>query len=394
MPIQRIKTDFTGVYYRFGKNRILPNGERDLCYDICFQKANGQMTYEKVGWVSEGYTVEDAIKIRGERIREIRHPELSVPSGIPALTLSQAWSAYRKGWLPNLKRANEVVRIYENYLGKEFGNRAIASITPQEIEEFKGRLLARISRFGTPLTPGSVRLILAHLRRIIAKALEWNMAPAVANPASRFHVPSGADRKREKYLTPREAERLLEDLQLVSCDMHDAACIGLHTGMRLAEILGLHSDDIDFMAYVIHIRNGKTGSRVAYFPERIVPLLKKRVQQCESSTRLLFFTVNGNPVNPKRFSYEFSRTVTDMGFNDNVRDSVHKVTFHTLRHTFCSWLAMNGVSMQIIGELAGHSQLEMTRRYTKLASEVKLAELKSIEETLISGTYRRQEQRN
>ena len=83
-----------------------------------------------------------------------------------------------------------------------------------------------------------------------------------------------------------------------------------------------------------------------------------------------------------------------MGFNDNVRDSVHKVTFHTLRHTFCSWLAMNGVSMQIIGELAGHSQLEMTRRYTKLASEVKLAELKSIEETLISGTYRRQEQRN
>ena len=83
-----------------------------------------------------------------------------------------------------------------------------------------------------------------------------------------------------------------------------------------------------------------------------------------------------------------------MGFNDNVRDSVHKVTFHTLRHTFCSWLGMNGVSMQIIGELAGHSQLEMTRRYTKLASEVKLAELKSIEETLISGTYRRQEQRN
>mgnify|MGYP007007240416 FL=1 len=71
------------------------------------------MTYEKVGWVSEGYTVEDAIKIRGERIREIRHPELSVPPGTPALTLSQAWDAYKKGWLPNLKRADEVVRVYE-----------------------------------------------------------------------------------------------------------------------------------------------------------------------------------------------------------------------------------------------------------------------------------------
>ena len=393
VPIQRIKTEFTGVYYRFGKNRVLPDGEQDKCYDICFQKANGQMTYEKVGWVSEGYTVEDAIKIRGERIREIRHPELSVPPGTPALTLSQAWDAYKKGWLPNLKRADEVVRVYERYLRKEFGNRAIASITPQEIEEFKGRLLNRTSRFGTPLKPGSVRLILAHLRRIIAKALEWNMAPAVANPASRFHVPSGADRKREKYLTPGEAERLLADLQLVSCDMHDAACIGLYTGMRLAEILGLHSDDVDFTACVIHIREGKTGSRVAYFSEELVPLLKKRVQQCDSVSHLLFCTVNGNPVNPKHFSYEFSRTVTDMGFNKDVLDSLHKVTFHTLRHTFCSWLAMNGVSVQIIGELAGHSQLEMTQRYTKLASEVKLAELKCIGKTLVSGNYRRQEQK-
>ena len=69
------------------------------------------------------------------------------------------------------------------------------------------------------------------------------------------------------------------------------------------------------------------------------------------------------------------------------------MTFHTLRHTFCSWLAMNGVSVQIIGELAGHSQLEMTQRYTKLASEVKLAELKCIGKTLVSGNYRRQEQK-
>ena len=54
---------------------------------------------------------------------------------------------------------------------------------------------------------------------------------------------------------------------------------------------------------------------------------------------------------------------------------------------------MNGVSVQIIGELAGHSQLEMTQRYTKLASEVKLAELKCIGKTLVSGNYRRQEQK-
>ena len=74
VPIQRIKTEYIGIYYRFGKNRMLPSGEPDRCYDICYPKANGQYTYEKVGWESEGYTVEDAIRIRGNRIKEIRHP--------------------------------------------------------------------------------------------------------------------------------------------------------------------------------------------------------------------------------------------------------------------------------------------------------------------------------
>ena len=53
MPLQRIKTEFIGIYYRYGKNRKLPNGEPDCCYDICYQRADGQQTYEKVGWVSE-----------------------------------------------------------------------------------------------------------------------------------------------------------------------------------------------------------------------------------------------------------------------------------------------------------------------------------------------------
>ncbi len=40
---------------------------------------------------------------------------------------------------------------------------------------------------------------------------------------------------------------------------------------------------------------------------------------------------------------------------------------HTLRHTFCSHLAMRGAPPRAIQELAGHRELGMTQRYMHLS---------------------------
>lgn len=381
MPLQRIKTEFIGIYYRYGKNRKLPNGEPDCCFDICYQRADGQQTYEKVGWVSEGYTVEDAIRIRGNRVRQIRHPELSLPPGTSTLTVGDAWNAYKKGWLPNLKRSREVQITYEKYLSREFGKRPIASIKPQEIEIFKQTLLGTTSQYGKTLKPGSVRNILACLRQIISKALEWEMAPGVTNPVVKLRVP-GADRKRQKYLTQEEARQLLQGLKELSPQMHDIAYVALYTGMRLGEVLALQVEDIDFGSRTIHIRDGKTGSRTAYFPRRLETVLRERCGKCEPTSRNLFFSKRGNPLKSKVFSRDFAKAVEKIGLNKNVSDSLYKVTFHTLRHTFCSWLAMSGIPIQVVGALAGHKELEMTQRYAKLSSATKRNALDCLENIL------------
>ena len=116
--------------------------------------------------------MEDAIRIRGNRVRQIRHPELSLPPGTSTLTVGDAWNAYKKGWLPNLRRAREIRSTYEKYLSREFGKRPIACTKPQEIEIFTQTLLTMTSQYGKPLKPGSVRNILACLQQIISKALE------------------------------------------------------------------------------------------------------------------------------------------------------------------------------------------------------------------------------
>jgi site-specific recombinase XerD len=49
------------------------------------------------------------------------------------------------------------------------------------------------------------------------------------------------------------------------------------------------------------------------------------------------------------------------------RAGIHGVTWHTLRHTFVSRLAMTGVDLRTVQELMGHKTIAMTVRYSHLA---------------------------
>jgi integrase len=51
-----------------------------------------------------------------------------------------------------------------------------------------------------------------------------------------------------------------------------------------------------------------------------------------------------------------------IGFNKNITDRRQRVVFHTLRHTYASWLVMSGVDLW-------HKDVTMTQRYAHLAPE-------------------------
>ena len=67
----RTLTRYIGVYMRESDTRIF-RGKPDGCFDIAY-KHHGKLIWEKVGWLSEGYSARMASNVRGERIRSIRH---------------------------------------------------------------------------------------------------------------------------------------------------------------------------------------------------------------------------------------------------------------------------------------------------------------------------------
>ena len=58
-----------------------------------------------------------------------------------------------------------------------------------------------------------------------------------------------------------------------------------------------------------------------------------------------------------------------MGLNEGITDPRQKLVFHSLRHTYASWLVQGGEAVYTVQKLIGHSTLAMTERYSHLAPD-------------------------
>ncbi|WP_269320523.1 site-specific integrase [Alicyclobacillus macrosporangiidus] len=105
------------------------------------------------------------------------------------------------------------------------------------------------------------------------------------------------------------------------------------------------------------------------------------MEVCHLSSRCLATRVDSNSA--------FSSRTTAYGRRSSVRQ-VQRVLAkygthpHVLRHTFCRTLVASGVDLAAVAELAGHADVNMTRRYAKPTQE----ELeRAVEEAFSSYNY-------
>ncbi len=359
--VKWIKTRYQGVYYRLSQGEKVHKGKPDKCFFIRYKK-EGKRIMEKTGWGSEGYSAELAKGIRGERLRSIRHGEELPKEKAKVPRFSEAWKTYTE-WAEGNKARGGIDDhyLYEKHLKGRLGKKRLNEISSFDLERLKSELGKK------ELSPASVKHCLVLVREIFNKALQWGRYKG-ANPVKGVKLPTLSNR-RERFLSHEEADKLLTELKTVSPSVHDQALLSLHCGLRAGEIFNLRGQDLDFKNGIIRIMDPKNkASRTAYMTRAAKEILKTRLPE---NLNDLIFADRWHKETVKQPSKTFERTVEKLGFNKGVEDPRQRVVFHTLRHTFASWLAIQRTPILTIKELLGHKSLTMTERYAHLIPDAK-----------------------
>lgn len=189
------------------------------------------------------------------------------------------------------------------------------------------------------------------------------------------------DNHRLRFFTPTEANALLAKLTETSQQLHDMALLSLKTGLRATEIFKLRAQDINAHADILHVRAKGGTVQTVHAPKDVILMLLSY----ERTGAEPIFQERGTGGEIKRISDAFSRAVAALGLDNSSGNSHFAVTFHTLRHTFASWLAQSGqVSLIELKQLMRHNTLAMTQRYAHLIPGEERKKL-SIIDTLLNG---------
>ena len=164
-------------------------------------------------------------------------------------------------------------------------------------------------------------------------------------------------RGRVHFLSDVERERLLAACRQSEWPrLYLLVLMAMSTGMRKSEMLNLTWADIDFENCLAFLHDTKNGEpRVCPLPSATIGEMK----QFRGIGPALVFPSPIKPEKPFEFKKHWKKAMDDA--------KVQNFVFHSLRHDFCSSIAMHGASMVEIAELAGHKDLQTTKRYTHLS---------------------------
>lgn len=358
---KRERTKFQGVYRR-ESDKIFFKGSPDICFDITY-KHEGKKVWEKTGWLSEGYSEKLAADIRAERMRSMRHGQELPKQKAKAPLFKDVWIKY-KSWAEKNKTrgGRDDSSLYRNCLQDQISEKRLNEISSFDLERLKSYLLKK------EYSPATVKHCLVLIRQIYNKGMSWGMYQG-PNPVKGVKMPSVQNQKT-RFLSHEEADRLLKTLaSMRTLDLHDMALLSLYTGLRAGEVFNLRGYDLDFGNDIIRITDPKNKeTRHAYMTGAVKEMLLRRKPEKPES---LVFPARKKKTDEKEIkivavSQRFRLIVNELGFNEGITDRRQQITFHSLRHSFASWLALQGESLITLKEMLGHKSTAMTERYSHL----------------------------
>lgn len=369
-------TKFPGVRYREHETR--KHGRQKDKYFVIRYQIDKKTKQEGVGWASAGYTEQKVSDLLGEikrNIREGKHPQSlaekremaeqakkeqeiqAIESEAERITLREVFDKYLEVHKTETSEATwkNTASYYHNWIDEKLGKKKLIDITVDDIHSIIAAALKK-------RTTRTADFIKAVFRQIFNFAISRDLY-FKNNPAMKIKIKL-EDNKRDRFLTQEEAKLLLDELKKHSINVHDQALLCIYTGMRPKEIFNLQWEHIQWDIDRILLLNTKNGKN---YMIPMHPLVKEMLQKRYYSDKegYVFKSRDGGRV--KSLSKTFERTVKALGLNDKVTNSQQKLVFYSNRHTYASWLVMEGNDLYTVQKLMKHSSIQMTQRYAHLA---------------------------
>ena len=249
------------------------------------------------------------------------------------------------------KRYIDAQRSQLNWWKKEIGDYQLIKVTPYVLIECRNKLI-RAKRSNA--TVNRYFSALSHVFTVARTQWNWIQRSPISD-VSRLAEPRG----RVRYLSRDEIQKLISACRKErKLALYDAVVLALYTGARKDEILSIEPRHVDLSAKRIVLEETKNDERRQLTLSGRAELVAiKRMHELKQGQKYL---ICGRTRSVKaRIDAEFKRACKGAGIED--------FHFHDLRHTFASYLAMEGASLAEIAEALGHKTLNMVKRYAHLS---------------------------
>ena len=303
----------------------------------------------KITWRSTGSTS------KAEALRALtRQRELFAPKP-RTVTLNQFTEEFLTFASSTYSAATlDLYRRVFRYFTRLCGNVTLATLSARQVDQYKALRLREIK-------PVSINMELRALKAAFNTARRWKLI--TENPCAevtQVEVPEEAP----IYFTPEDFRTLI--LCIKEQWLREVVVFAVLTGMRRGEIINLKWEQVDFENRLLHIYTTPTF-KTKKGKRRTIPLHEVALQMLAGRREFAdceyVFSLNGQRILGTWAGRLFKRHVYQSGLRDK------RLHFHSLRHTFASWLVQHGRSVYEVQKLLGHTNIRTTLKYSHIVPQ-------------------------
>ena len=288
---------------------------------------------------------------------------------------------------PNsIKEYNYDLTMFFRYMKIHFGLTDKTELSEIDIKDFSIEDLKRIElndihAFISFLAVNQKSKAATRARKISTLRIFFNYLASKekiidVNPAQNLETPK-KDKRMPKYLSLDDSKKLLnvasDERNRNSKRDYAITTLFLNCGMRLSELVGIDTNDIDFSEEKMTVIGKGNKERTIYLNKACIKAIKDYLNvrsvdgvkhDTKNSYKALFLSERKERIS--------NRTVQQIVYNELRRAGLdtNKYSVHKLRHTAATLMYQYGqVDIRALQELLGHQSISTTEIYTHVANE-------------------------